>query len=270
MIQLPNNETQQLLSIIQKYWASCTIFAFGYQSSSATTNKLFNPSNIERVECPHFYLLVFTTSATPGCASNMTNTIVEVSKHTINVTLLVHHPRDLATKHSSQLYFFDIVLRQGVRLCLDKSAPPILLHNAPNEKDRGEDMKFWLKCEAVALFNIQAAKESPQLEVERCKIALLHTACVQIALGLIRVRLGYIPNEFSLNYLLQLCAYFLPLPFPVLNKETSESTRRYKLLCAPPTMLYHWTKLYASEDDFNYLLTTTQDFLNQAKTEIKK
>lgn len=268
MMQLPKNETQQLLSIIQKYWAPCSIFAFGYQTSAATNNKVFNPTNNESVDSPHFYLLVITKEVTPGCATNWANTIAEVSKNTISVTLLVHHPRDLATKHPSQLYFLDTVLRQGERLALDKTTPPILFHKAPNEKDRVEDMQFWLKCEAVALFNIQAAKESPQLEVERCKIALLHNACVQIALGLIRVRLGYIPNEFGLNYLLQLCAYFMSLPFPVFNKQTTENTRRYKLLCAPPSMLYHWTKLHATTDDFNYLLTTTQDFLNQAKTEI--
>lgn len=265
MIQLPKNEAQLVVDIVQRYWATCSIFAFGYQNSSATHNKLFNSSSSESVDCPHLYLLVFTRDVAPGCASNMANTIVEVSTHTINVTLLVHHPKDLATKHPSQLYFFDTVLRQGERLCLDKTAPPILLHKAPNEKDRAEDMQFWLKCEAVALFNIQAAKESPQLEVERCKIALLHTACVQIALGLIRVRLGYIPNEFGLNYLLQLCGYFMPLSFPVFKKGTAELSRRYKLLCAPPNMLYHWTKLNASEDDFNFLLVLTQDFLNEAR-----
>lgn len=267
-INLSPTTSQFLVETIQKQWKACSIFAFGYQANSTSEKTVFSITE-NQTTSEHCYLLVFANNALTT-ATNMANTIAEASNYTITATLLVHKTKDLATNQPSQQWFFDQVLRYGQRLCLDKTAPPFLVSNTTPSKDALGDKTFWLKCEAVALFHIQAAKESPQLEVALCKIALLHTACLQIALGLIRVNLGYTPNEFSLNYLLQLCQQFTPLPAQMFQKQTKEQLKRYKMLCAPPSMLNHWTKLYASEDDFNYLLTTTQDFLNQAKTEIEK
>ncbi|MEO5777271.1 MAG: hypothetical protein ABIQ27_10210 [Flavobacterium sp.] len=79
-------------------------------------------------------------------------------------------------------------------------------------RDVEADRTYWLKCVAVAQFNLQAATESEQLEVTLCKIALLNTAATQLAMGLLRVFLGYTPNEFGLKYLLQLCGHFTALP----------------------------------------------------------
>jgi hypothetical protein len=256
-ITISKPEGDAVLEILLKDAAPCSIYVFGSRSISTVEPETKNY---------HFYILVLSTKFVTG--SHLANEIKERTNNVITATVLVHNVTHLATKQKSQHYFFDWVLRNGQRIWLDRSNIPYILNHNP-QRDLETDTRFWHKCVAVAVFNIQAAKESPQLEVERCKIALLHTACVQIALGLIKVRLGYTPNEFSLNYLLQLCAYFIPLQFPVFNKQITESTRRYKLLCAPPTMLYHWTKLHATTDDFNYLVAITQDFLNQAKTEIE-
>ena len=269
-INLPPTTCQFLVKTILKQWKPCSIFVFGYQSHSTVDDTIFNTTETSTATKHHFYILVFANNVGIGSAANMANTIAEASNNTITATLLVHKTKDLTTNQPSQQWFFDQVLRYGQRVALDKSAPPFIVNNTTPSKDTAGDKTFWLKCEAVALFNIQAAKESPQQEVALCKIALLHTACLQIALGLIRVYLGYTPNEFSLNYLLQLCQQFTPLPAQVFQKQTKEQQKRYKMLCAPPSMLQHWTKLYASEDDFNHLLTATQDFLNQAKTQIEK
>jgi hypothetical protein len=118
----------------------------------------------------------------------------------------------------------------------------------------------------VALFNIQAAKENPQQGVELCKIALLNTACTQIALGLIRALMHYTPNEFSLKYLLQLSEYACHSRLVFNNERNllSLNPNLFKKLCTPPSMLNHWSKLNTPEEDFQCILTATQDFLNQA------
>lgn len=269
MVHIQNKDIEKIRTIFQKYWCYSSVVLWGYHTKTVIQEGVFPSNSSLKATVPHYYLVAFTTNNTMATGTNRANTIVELLNHQIGITLALHHPKDLATKNPTQQYFFNNLLRHGQNVYTNPTVLPYLKHKAPNTKNRVEDFRFWLKCEAVAVFNIQAAKESPQQEVERCKIALLHTACVQIALGLIRVKMGYSPNEFSLNYLLQWCGYFMPLPFPVFNNQTKEQSYRYKLLCAPPTMLNHWMDIKASTDDFNYLLTNTQDFLSLAQIEMQ-
>lgn len=189
--------------------------------------------------------------------------MAELTGKTITASVLLHKVTDLATQQASQQWFFNAVLRYGQRLCLDTTAPPYLLNHRPLRNIEG-DRVYWLKCMGVAQFNLQAAAESEHLEVELCKIALLHSACVQIALGLVRVFLGYTPNEFGLKHLLHLCGSFIALPAQLFYQQTPEAVKRYKMLCSPPVMLLHWTRLSAPEQDFMWLQDACDVFLKQA------
>jgi len=270
----PQEPAQKLLQSITKRLASCTVFVLGYAHKATTLN---NTNSIpHKQENHHFTLLVLATKTAPGLGSNIANTIAEQTQNTITATILLHKPTDLATKQPHQIHFFNQALRFGHRLCLDKHNPPYLVANTIPPLNQEEDTAFWLKCQAVALFNIQAAKENPQQGVALCKIALLNTACTQIALGLIRVLMHYTPNEFGLKYLLELCNY-CTLSDPnchsrlVIDNERnplSLNTKHLKMLCAPPSMLNHWSKLNTPEEDFQCILTATQDFLNQATNTI--
>jgi hypothetical protein len=260
---LPPSETQIVVDLLVKRLGPCTIFAFGYRNKTSSVSNLVSTQANSASTRHHFDLLVFSNKDFPNGASNIANALAEQTGKIITVSVLLHKGTDLATKQASQQWFFDQVLRYGHRLSLDTTAPPYLLHHRP-VRDIEADTSFWLKCVGVAQFNWQAAAEREQLDVELCKIALLHTACVQIALGLLRVFLGYTPNEFGLNYLLQLCGSFTVLPTQLVHQQTPEAVKRYKMLCAPPAMLNHWTRLNASEQDFMWLLDACQVFLKQA------
>lgn len=263
-INLPLQETQWVAAIIIKAFAPCTIFAFGYKNDTIAVSSLIsgqiNNGNINH----HFDLVVFSNKIFPNGATHIINSIAEQSGKAITASVLLHRVTDLATKQPSQQWFFDKVLRHGQRLCLDATAPPYLLSNIIPPRNAARERKYWLKCVAVAHFNIEAAAESGQLEIELCKIALLNTAAVQIALGLIRVFLGYTPNESGLNYLLRLCGHFTGLPSQLFYQQNPEAIRRYKMLCAPLSMLNHWTRLDAAEHDFIWLLDACRVFLQQA------
>jgi hypothetical protein len=262
-ITLPPSETQIVVDLLVNRLGSCTIFAFGYRNNTSSISTLLSPEVHSGNTRHHFYLLVFSAKATPNLASNIANALAEQTNKSITVSVLLHKVTDLATPQASQQWFFHAVLRDGQRLSLDTTALPYLLHHRP-ARDIAADRIYWLKCVGVAQFDLQAAAESDQLDVELCKIALLHTACVQIALGLLRVFLGYTPNEFGLKYLLQLCGSFTALPAPLFDPQTPEAVQRYKMLCAPPAMLHHWTRLAAPEQDFMWLLDACQVFLKQA------
>jgi hypothetical protein len=262
-ITLPPPETQIVVDLLVERLGSCTIFAFGYRNNTSVASNLLSTQVNSGTTRHHFDLLVFSSKAFPNEASNISNTLAEQTNKTITVTVLLHKVTDLATKQASQQWFFDAVLRCGQRLSLDTAAVPYLLRHRPS-RDMEADGTYWLKCVAVAQFNLKAAAESEHLEVELCKIALLHTACVQIALGLVRVFLGYTPNEFGLKYLLQLCGSFTALPAQLFHQQTPEAIKRYKMLCAPPAMLHHWTRLSAPEQDFIWLLDACEVFLKQS------
>lgn len=266
-LNLPPQPVLQVLENCCSRYEPLTVYIFGHRTDTVALEPISNTANWV---IHHFYLVVFTNRQLPASGSVMANSIYELSGKTITATVLLHKPTDLATKNPQQLRFFDGVLRYGHRLCLDKEAVPYILHNNILPPDREEDMAFWLKCVAVAKFNINAASESPHLEVELCKIALLNTACVQIALGLIRGCIGYTPNEFGLKYLLQLCEQFTTIPSDTFNQKTPKAIQRYKMLCTPPSMLNHWTKLSTDKADFGYLLDATQQFLDLSKELVEK
>lgn len=257
---------QKLLQSITKRLAACTVFVLGYAQKATTLSHTNSIPHTQQSH--HFTLLVLATKTAPGLGSNIANTIAEQTQNTITATILLHKPKDLATKQPHQIHFFNQALRFGHRLCLDKDYPPYLVANTIPPLNREEDTAFWLKCQAVALFNIQAAKENPQQGVALCKIVLLNTACTQIALGLIRALMHYTPNEFSLKHLLQLCQYAYHSRLVINNERNplSLNTKHFKMLCTPPSMLNHWSKLNTPEEDFQSILTATQDFLNQATT----
>lgn len=260
---LPPPETQIVVDLIVKRLGPCSIFAFGHRNNTTSvSNPLSTQVNSETTR-HHFDLLVFSSKASPNVASNIANALAEQSSKTITASVLLHKVTDLATKQASQQWFFNEVLRYGQRLSLDTSAAPYLLNHRPRRDIEG-DTTYWLKCVAVAQFSLQAAAESEHLEVELCKIALLHSACVQIALGLLKVFLGYTPNEFGLKYLLQLCGSFTALPTQLFHQQTPEAVKRYKMLCAPPAMLHQWTRLSAPEQDFRWLQDACEVFLKQA------
>ena len=262
-ITLPVTETQMVVDVILKAVAPCTIFVLGYHHQSQSAIGLLSPPTVGSTTVHHFDLLVFSRQHFPNGASTIANTIAEKSGQRVTVSVLLHKVTDLTTQKASQQWFFDQVLRKGQRLHLDTTAPPYLLNSAPI-RDVAGDRAYWLKCVGVAQFNLQAAGDSAQLEVTLCKIALLHTASSQIALGLLRVFLGYTPNEFGLKYLLQLCGQFTALPTQLFKPSTPEAVHRFKMLCSPPAMLLHWSRLTASEQDFLWLLSSCQEFLRLA------
>lgn len=261
---LPHQETELVLQVVQKIVFPCTVYVFGYRQHNTLERKFLTNDTLVEVSRHHYYLLVFSQELILNGGTTISNAIADASDHFITATVLLHKGKDLATRQGGQQWFFDQVIRGGNRLCLDTAAPPYLLHTALTTSFEAA-AAYWHKCVGVAQFNIQAAVDSEQLDVELCKIALLHTAINQIALGLIRVFLGYTPNTYSLAYLLQLCSYFTDLPSQVFHQETCLYSKRFKMLCAPPSMLNHWTKLNADAHDYTWILDACRLFLVEAK-----
>ena len=241
------------LQLINNALAPCTIYTFGHRCQSNNSwNALVAEAGTSQPTHPA-YLMVFTNAANPNSALDLANLVRERSRGAITVTLLIHKPADLSTVQPNQQWFLWSVLRDAQSLSLDKSAIPYWPHNWHPLRDIKAARAYWLKFEAVAGFYINAAAASDHVEVELVKIALLHQAAEHIALGLISTFMGYSPNQYSLQYLLGLCSHFTSLPSALFPQSTRWQQKRFKQLCAPPSMLRHWTHLDTSEADFIYL-----------------
>jgi hypothetical protein len=243
--RIPKEHHTAILYALNRHLGPCTVYAL---DGRGETNGC---------------LLAFANPKNPQGAAIAANQINE-STDGLTVSILLHKPTDLATKQQDQQWFFYNALR-GHRLCLDKTGVPYWPHDYIPERNWKEAHTFWLKCEAVANFNINAASESQHMDVALIKIALLHEAMVQVSLGLIRVFLGYTPNIYSLRFLLSLCGHFCELPSRIFPQETFEQQQLFKRLCTPASMLRHWNRLDAPEGDVDLLLDECNIFLKEAK-----
>lgn len=245
---LPQTNIHPIVDAITKRLGISTIYAFDYYCTNGQE---------------HFFLLVLSPKASTGLGINIANAIAEQSDKKILTTILLHKPADLSSKQFGQQFFFDSVLRHGQRLALDKSNPPYVFNNNPKE---GFEVRhsFWLKCEAVSRFHLNAAANHPHEGVGLCKIALLHTAVQQTALGIIRIFMAYTPNEYSLRYLLELYSHVTAAPALAFQNKTPDEVRLHKMLCTPPSMLNHRIKLHADDKDVDYLVEACENFIENA------
>lgn len=259
-LTLSEHHANQLVTIIKKEVPSATIYIIPFQNYTLQKN-VFSV-NIDAGMPFNYCVLVLTPKNSQILAHRLYNEIRERIDDLINISFLVHNVSSLATKQANQQRFFDFVFRHGQRIHLDKLAPPYLLCNSVPVRNLEEDRKFWFKCVMVAQFNINAAANHPHTNVGLCKIALLNTACVHLAHGLIRIFIEYTPNDYGLKYLLILCGCFTTIPQEIFGSPSPLIVKRFKMLCAPPVMLNHWLKLDASDDDVAWLLDATLQFLS--------
>lgn len=256
----PKTPAEKAMQTITKTLAPCTVYLFGYRIQNTATTSIMLRLAGAPPEMHHLDFLVFSDKATPNAAADIANMVFERSQGVVTVSLLLHKVTELKTKQVDMQWFFWSVLRDGHRLCLDTLAPPYSLSGYVPVRNAKAVREYWLKCEAVAGLYIESAAESLRLDVERVKISLLHQAVEQLALGLVRVFLGYTPNYFGLGFLLDLCGHFTDLPTKLLYCGTEDRQRRFKLLCAPPSLLRHSLRLETNEGDFRSLLQSCREF----------
>jgi len=258
-IVLPELETKLLLQGVTQALGSCRVYVLGYR----TTTEVHRLLPVPTATCVgvHYYVMVLTVGTPKNPAAHVVNCIKMVSGGRVTATVLLHAVTDLGTRQPSQACFYTGVLRYGQRIDGSGLPAPYVLYDVP--RDVAADERYWYKCEAVAQFYLQAVADSVHEAVGLCKIALLHEAVVQVALGLLRMMMGYAPREYGLRFLLELCGYFSDLPREVFG--SSIGAKRYNMLCAPPNGLYYKTRLYVAEEDFEALLACSNLFLEQAR-----
>jgi len=137
--QFPPSALEQLSEIIIKRYPQCSVFVFGYRSNETTNSTAVFSETIQKQQ-HHFDLLIFTSQKMPFKGVDIANTIAEQSGKLITASVLLHRVSELGTKQNGQLLFFDKVLREGYRVCIDKSAPPYISFN-PVAKNDDTDAK---------------------------------------------------------------------------------------------------------------------------------
>ena len=262
-----NTEVPQVIvNILNKHLAPCTAYCIGSRTQFGNkSSTLLNEKDETNAEHVHFDIVVFTKESLLEKARLAADDVKVISDRQLSVSILAHRLQHLQTVNACQQWFFYNVLRDGQRLCLDTKNVPYLPFNEIPQRNAEAAKTYWLKCEAVAGFHLNAAN-SDHLDVELIKISLLHTVAEFVCLGLIRVLMGYTPANHTLRYLMELCTHFTDLPQQLFPQNDEASVMRFKRLLAPPSMLRHWDRLEVPDEDFTILYDTCKAFLKQART----
>ena len=260
-IHLPQHQLKTIAAVFEKILGACSAYIFGYRSKDARSTGAFpvtgtDPDNAQ------IFILAFSDVTNDGLAGTISD-LISRQCDGLACTILLHKLSALGTESPNMRWFFDRILRRGRRLCLDRQNVPYLDFDGFTSKNQDEIRKYWHKCEAVAAFYLESASESQRVEVGLIKVSMLSIAMEFVALGLIRIFFGYSPNRYNLRFLFALCGYFSDLPDRFFA-SAGHPDPRFKCLFAPPTMLRHWNDLAMNEHDFEILLETCHEFLEQS------
>ncbi|MBD3581742.1 hypothetical protein [Flavobacterium selenitireducens] len=224
---------------------------------------VFGLSGIGRAQHRLGILIVSDNDATslPGQISQEIEAAFECE---MPIALLLHKPKSLQTKSHDQRWFFDQVMRFGYRMTLDHKNPPYLNQTGFPQRDIPGARQYWDKCSALANQYFESAVSSERLDVELIKVAMLSTAMEFVALGLIRVFIGYTPNRHSLKFLFSITGAFTDIHEKIFEPHTEVGQRCLKRLYASPNMLRHWNELKMDESDYAFLESTCERYLTEA------
>jgi hypothetical protein len=241
------------------------VYAFGY---ACTKQRRMGPFVTKESKKQHFDLLVFCADPPVNASADVGQLLFEQSGGEMTVALLIHNSRELKQRPGNQQYFFYNVLQTATRLFIDKSRVPYMLFDELPVRHIAAARAYWENSEAIAALLIEAAETTQRLDVEKVRIALLHQAVQHLALGLIRVGLGYKPNHFHLGFLFDLCEHCCSLTQQLFPRQSEEDLRLFRLLATHPASLRHSSSLTAEEGDFVLLLSRAKRFLAETSEEV--
>lgn len=252
-------------SVFQKAWPDCNAYIFGRVDLMADSNGIIIEPCLNVSHTTLYYSIVFTSSPN-HCESN--RAAKEIRNQTggkVGINILLHRPKALGSKSGCAQWFYNNVLREGTQIC--KGKRQLQIGTERTCKRNVEQAKaYWSKCEAAASFHLYNASSNPHEGVGLLKIAELHRAVHFVALGMIRVYLGYTANNYNLKHLLDLTRLFSVIVDETFPTCDANAQKRLALLLPSPNMIRHWDRLEIPNKDFSALLCAVNGMFSRAQT----
>ena len=240
------NPLKLITKIITDTIETSALYCFGQKTSNTSTDISILIDNQVSVESTHYYLFLIVKQFQNDVLGNVANKIKEQTGGRCNVTILMHTKKSLHQKTGDQQHFFYQILQRGTLLYQETTNPSFLPFDETPTRNLKSAKMYVMQRDRTKAF-LMDAEGLDGGGATKLHVYMMHLVIEQTCLGLIRLFLGYSPNQFALQYLFELCEYFSPLTAEIFPRVTKKDRELLKILSGHTNSLR-----YGFIDDVQY------------------
>lgn len=218
----------EVLQILLKHVILESVYCFGFESNCHSMQNMVIEGNRQNHQQWQINLLLIGENIPSNSTANLADIVYQQSKVEISLTLLCHSHKEIAKSEIEHKHLFAKIIRSG---WLIYGEPPESAHpkldNLPDLDFKGINTytKNRLGIAEGLLENAQLFFDQPLVAAY-----MLRNTVEQLCLGIIYAFIHYYPNQFNVQYLVQLCKSCCGLPASVFPDKLFQQERFKRLL----------------------------------------
>ena len=264
LITIDESDPLQLITrIVTETVATSALYCFGQRTICKSAKTSILDENTIDFESTHYYLFLIVKDYQGDVPGIITCKIKEQTSGRYTCTVIMHSKKSLHKKSGDQLHFFYQIMQRGRLLFQETSTPPFLtFEEIPTRNIKSA--KMYVQQRDTTKEFLMEAEALDGGGATKIHVYLMHLAIEQTCLGLLRLFLGYMPNQFSLPFLFDLCEYFTPLTAEIFPRVTEKDKELLKILSGHTTSLRTGFVDDVPYHDYEVLSNRYNEFIDRA------
>lgn len=239
------------------------LYCFGQRNTSRSAIGAVFEGHAIDVQTTHYYLFLIVKGFEADKVGNISYKIKTQTDGRYTATIVTNTKKALYKAEGDQQHFFYQVMQHGQLLYQESARPPFLPFEAiPARNIKSAKMYVQQRNRTVEFLSEAEAMDGGG--ATKIHVYLMHLIVEQTCLGLIRLFLGYMPNQFSLQFLFELCEYFTPLTAELFPRETEKDKELLKILSGHTTSLRYGFVDDVYHHDYEVLSNRYYEFVERA------
>ncbi|WP_199117780.1 hypothetical protein [Pedobacter sp. ASV28] len=240
------------------------IYCFGQRRTERSTLNFFKQGNGDNdYQTTHYYLFLIVDDFQADAPGNIAYNISARTAGRFTATLIMHSVKSLRQAHGDQQHFLYQVM-QGRLLFQEAAKLPLPPIGKTPARNLTAAKSYWTERQNAIDFLMRTVNSSGS-RATTITVYFMQIAIEQTCLGLIRVFLGYAPNQFSLKHLFELCELFSVLTAEVFPRKTDYDKKLLRVLSAGAGTMRYGIANNFSQHDFEVLRCRQHEFVKQAR-----
>ena len=257
------NPLKLITSIITHAVSASALYCFGQQTiGTQAVRTIFDDPDLNS-ELTHYYLFLIVKDFQADVPGNIAYRVREQTGGRCTVTVVMHSKKSLHQKAGDQQHFFYQIMQRGTLLFQETSKPPFLpFEEVPTRNIKSA--KMYLQQRDRTKQFLMEAEAMDSGGATKIHVYLMHLVIEQTCLCLIRLFLGYMPNQHNLSFLFELCDYFTTLTAELFPRETQKDKELLKILSGHTTSLRYGFVDDVPTHDYEVLHNRYFEFVERA------
>lgn len=265
LIEIDQSDPLQLITkIVTDTIEASAIYCFGQRNINKSAVGSILDENAVDFQNTHYYLFLIVKDYQADVPGNISYNIKAQTNGRYTATVAMHSKKSLHQKQGDQLHFFYQVIQRGQLLFQETAKPPFLPFEGIPARNIKSAKIYLQQRERTADF-LREAEGMDGGGATKIHVYLMHLVVEQTCLGLIRLFLGYMPNQFSLPFLFELCEYFTPLTAEIFPRETEKDKELLRTLSGYNNSLRHGIVDDVPHHDYEVLSNRYNEFVDRAE-----